>query len=92
MRRESRIPTHELNDRLIDMLDRTPPPNVRGRDLRINYATQVKTEPPVFAFFLNFPDLLPDSYKRYIERQLRKIYPLEGVPISFVFRKKNRDD
>ncbi|MFZ9869727.1 MAG: ribosome biogenesis GTPase Der [Candidatus Kapaibacteriota bacterium] len=92
VRREARIPTHELNDRLIDMLDRTPPPNVRGRDLRINYATQVKTEPPVFAFFLNFPDLLPDSYKRYIERQLRKIYPLEGVPISFVFRKKNRDD
>lgn len=92
VRREARIPTHELNDRLIDMLDRTPPPNVRGRDLRINYATQVKTEPPVFAFFLNFPDLLPDSYKRYIERQLRKIYPLEGVPISFVFRKKHRDE
>ncbi len=91
-RREARIPTHELNDRLIEMLDRTPPPNVRGRDLRINYATQVKTEPPVFAFFLNFPDLLPDSYKRYIERQLRKLYPLEGVPISFVFRKKHRDD
>lgn len=91
-RRQARIPTHELNDRLIEMLDRTPPPNVRGRDLRINYATQVKTEPPVFAFFLNFPDLLPDSYKRYIERQLRKLYPLEGVPISFVFRKKHRDE
>lgn len=88
-RRTRRIQTHELNERLIEMLEKTPPPAVRGRDLRINYATQVKTEPPVFAFFLNHPDLLPDSYKRYIERQLRKLYDFEGVPMSFVFRKKS---
>ena len=91
-RRQRRIPTHELNEQLIEMLERTPPPAVRGRDLRINYATQVKTEPPVFAFFLNHPDLLPDSYKRYVERQLRKLYDFEGVPMSFVFRKKSNRD
>jgi GTP-binding protein len=91
VRRSARIQTHELNDRLIDMLERTPPPNVRGRDLRINYVTQVKACPPTFAFFLNFPELLPDSYKRYIERQLRGLYDLIGVPISFVFRKKNKE-
>ncbi len=90
-RRLHRIPTHELNDRLIEMLERTPPPNVKGRDLRINYVTQVKSAPPVFAFFLNHPELLPESYKRYIERQLRGLYDLIGVPISFVFRKKNKD-
>ncbi len=89
-RRTRRIQTHELNERLIEMLEKTPPPAVRGRDLRINYATQVKTEPPVFAFFLNHPDLLPDSYKRYIERQLRKLYDFEGVPMSFLFRKKSK--
>jgi GTP-binding protein len=90
-RRCVRIPTHELNEELIAMLERTPPPSVKGRDLRINYVTQVKTEPPLFAFFLNFPELLPDAYKRFIERQLRKLHDLEGVPISFVFRKKSRD-
>jgi GTP-binding protein len=90
-RREARIPTHELNERLIEILEKTPPPSIRGRDLRINYVTQVRTAPPIFAFFLNFPELLPDSYKRYIERQLRKLYDYEGVPMSFVFRKKNKE-
>ena len=88
-RRTVRIPTHVINEELIAMLERTPPPSVRGRDLRINYVTQVGTEPPLFAFFLNFPELLPDSYKRFIERQLRNIHDFEGVPISFVFRKKS---
>lgn len=88
-RRCVRIPTHELNEELIAMLERTPPPSVRGRDLRINYVTQVGTEPPLFAFFLNFPELLPDAYKRFIERQLRNIHDFEGVPISFLFRKKS---
>ncbi|MBU3699293.1 MAG: ribosome biogenesis GTPase Der [Candidatus Kapabacteria bacterium] len=90
-RRCVRIPTHELNEELIAMLERTPPPSVKARDLRINYVTQVKTEPPLFAFFLNFPELLPDAYKRFIERQLRQIHDFEGVPISFVFRKKSRE-
>lgn len=89
-RRETRIPTHELNDALIQILERTPPPTVSGRDLRINYVTQVRVKPPMFAFFLNHPDLLPDAYKRFVERQLRGLYDLVGVPISFLFRKKNK--
>lgn len=88
-RRLMRVPTHEINERLIEILERTPPPAVRGRDLRINYVTQVRVAPPVFAFFLNHPDLLPDTYKRYIERQLRGLYDYTGVPISFLFKKKN---
>lgn len=91
-RRGSRIPTHELNEQLIAILERTPPPSIKARDLRINYVTQVKVKPPLFAFFLNFPELLPAAYKRFIERQLRKIYDFEGVPISFVFRKKNKKE
>ena len=89
VRRCTRIPTHELNENLMAMLERTPPPAVKARDLRINYVTQVKTEPPLFAFFLNHPELLPEAYKRFMERQLRKLHDLVGVPISFVFRKKN---
>ncbi|MBI2794328.1 MAG: ribosome biogenesis GTPase Der [Ignavibacteria bacterium] len=89
-RRSFRIQTHELNERLIEILEKTPPPSIKSRDLRINYVTQVRANPPVFAFFLNFPEFLPDSYKRYIERQLRGLYNLEGVPVSFVFRKKSK--
>jgi len=62
---------------------------VKGLDLRINYVTQVGTEPPVFAFFLNHPHLLPDSYKRFMERILRENFDFVGTPISFVFRRKN---
>ncbi len=86
--RKKRIGTSELNDDLLKEIERTPPPNMQGHDLRINYITQVKTEPPVFAFFSNFPDLIPESYRRFLERTLREKYGYEGVPISFIFRKK----
>ncbi|MCX7937678.1 MAG: ribosome biogenesis GTPase Der, partial [Chlorobi bacterium] len=87
-RRQHRIPTAQLNEVLLPALERTPPPAVRGRDLRINYVTQTGVAPPLFVFFTNFPDLVPDHYKRYIERTLRELFPLEGVPISLVFRRK----
>ncbi|MFM8178084.1 MAG: ribosome biogenesis GTPase Der, partial [Candidatus Kapaibacterium sp.] len=89
-RRRSRIPTAQLNDALLNDIEMTPPPSVRGFDLRINYITQIKTEPPMFAFFSNKPELIPDSYKRFLERALRRHHELEGVPVSFSFRKKNR--
>jgi len=44
--------------------------------------------PPIFAFFLNDPQYMPDNYKRYIENRLREEYGFEGVPMKVVFRKK----
>ncbi len=88
-RRKTRIKTSELNATLLPFFEKTPPPAVKGFDLRINYVTQVGTEPPVFAFFLNHPHLLPDSYKRFMERILRENFNFDGTPISFVFRRKN---
>lgn len=88
-KRLTRIKTSKLNETLIPFLQKTPPPSVRGHDLRINYITQVGEEPPVFAFFCNHPQLLPDAYKRFLERTLRKNFDFEGTPVSFVFRKKN---
>ena len=87
--RARRISTRVLNDTLQPILDNTPPPSVRGIDLRINYITQVNTNPPVFTFFCNNPKLLPDSYKRFIERAIREQFDFTGTPISFVFRRKN---
>ncbi|MCX7879121.1 MAG: ribosome biogenesis GTPase Der [Ignavibacteria bacterium] len=90
--RSSRITTSELNSIILPELEKFPPPAVRGRDLRINYITQVGIEPPVFAFFCNFPELLPDSYKRFIERIIRRNFGFEGTPISFIFKKKSKKD
>jgi GTP-binding protein len=87
--RKKRIDTNELNGALLEDIARTPPPSVGGHDLRINYITQVKTEPPVFAFFSNHPHEIPESYKRFLERMLRKHFGYAGVPVSFIFRKKN---
>ncbi|MBX3043861.1 MAG: ribosome biogenesis GTPase Der [Candidatus Kapabacteria bacterium] len=88
-RRLKRIKTSELNETMLKLLDATPPPSVRGYDLRINYITQVGVEPPVFAFFCNHPQLIPDSYKRFVERTMRRSFDFSGTPISFIFRRKN---
>lgn len=88
-RRNLRISTAELNRVLLPILEKTPPPAVKGKDLRINYITQVSTKPPLFAFFSNYPHLMPDSYKRFIENNLRNEFDFIGTPISFVFKKKN---
>ncbi len=87
--RNKRIPTGELNGALLEEIERTPPPNVRGHDLRINYITQVKVAPPVFAYFSNHPEEIPESYKRFLENTLRKHFGYDGVPVSLIFRKKS---
>lgn len=94
VRRTNRIATWKLNDELLEAISRTPPPAVRGHDLRINYITQSGTAPPLFIFFSNFPELIPEAYKRFLENKLREYHDFTGVPISFLFRKKNksRDD
>lgn len=88
-RRTARIPTWKLNDTLLEDIEKTPPPSVKGLDLRINYITQTGTAPPLFVFFSNHPELIPENYKRFLENKLREHLDLVGVPISFLFRKKN---
>lgn len=89
-RRSTRISTGKLNDILLTELDKTPPPSIKGKDLRINYITQVRVNPPIFAFFCNQPTLIPDAYKRFIENKLREKFDLVGTPVSFIFRRKNK--
>jgi len=91
-KRCNRISTSNLNKTILPVLERTPPPAVHGKDLRINYITQTGTEPPVFAFFCNYPQLIPDSYKKFMEKSIRSVFDFEGTPVSFVFRKKNKRD
>ncbi|MFH1051802.1 MAG: ribosome biogenesis GTPase Der [bacterium] len=91
-KRCNRVSTANLNKTILPILERTPPPAVHGRDLRINYITQTGIEPPVFAFFCNYPQLIPDSYKKFMEKSIRANFNFEGTPISFIFRKKNKND
>ena len=84
----SKIKTRLLNEIVQKIISKNPPPAVKGKHLKIKYSAQVKHSPPIFAIFMNHPDLVPISYKRYIENQLRKEIDLLGVPIKISFRKK----
>lgn len=86
--RKVKIPTAELNGYLLPIIKSTPPPAVKGKEIKINYVNQVKSEPPLFVFFCNFPELIVEHYKRFIENKIREKYQFTGIPISFKFRKK----
>ena len=86
--RARRIPTTSLNQLLEKTLAKQPPPSIKGRWIRIKYCSQVAINPPLFAFFLNYPNLIPEEYKRFLERKLREEYGFIGVPLKLAFRKK----
>ncbi len=83
------VKTSELNEALIKDIKITPPPPVKGKEIKINYITQVKTSPPVFAFFCNDPKAISENYKKFLERKLRGYFGFKGVPVTLIFKKKN---
>ena len=88
--RSKRIGTSELNKALLADIFHYPPSTKTGKDVRLNYVTQVKTLPPVFTFFANEPDLISTSYKRFLENKIREHWGFVGVPLSLQFRRKNK--
>jgi GTP-binding protein len=86
--RQKRIATPELNRWLETIMASSPPPATKGRDMRLIYVTQAQAEPPLFVFFTRDPELVGESYRRFLERRLREQYGFEGVPIRLTFRKR----
>ena len=83
-----RIPTNVINDVVLDATLLYPASTFNGGVLKVNYASQVSTNPPTFVFFVNDGKYLHFSYQRYLENQLRKNFMFEGCPIKMIFRKK----
>jgi len=83
-----RIQTRQLNLFLEDSVARLQPAAPQGREIKLNYCTQVAVAPPVIVIYSNHPDLIQTSYKRYIENRFREKFGFEGVPIRISFRKK----
>jgi GTP-binding protein len=86
--RNRKIKTSQLNDTLLELIEKTPPPSHRGRFIKIKYITQLPLAYPAFAFFCNHPHHVKDNYKYFLENQLRKNFNFTGVPISIFFRQK----
>jgi GTP-binding protein len=84
-----RIPTSQLNTLLASDIATFPPRARSGREIKINYFTQVKVKPPVFTFFCNEPRLIDENYRRYLENRLRAHFSFTGVPLVLTFKKKN---
>jgi GTP-binding protein len=83
-----RIQTSVLNDVIVDAVAMNPAPTDKGVRLRINYGTQVASRPPTFVLFVNDPELLHFSYKRYLENRIREAFDFTGTPIRILARQK----
>jgi len=81
-----RIGTGELNRALREALEGYQAPAVKGRRPKIYYLTQTGTNPPTFVFFVNDPARIKESYSRYLENRLRKLFGLDVSPIRVFFR------
>jgi len=87
--RTKKIPTSELNDAVLAEIEKNPPPSSpTGKEVRIKFVNQVGDYYPIFLFFSNYPNHIPDHYRKFLERTIRRIYGFEGVPITVSFRQK----
>jgi GTP-binding protein len=86
--RQKRITTSEVNQRLGELLARLQPPQAAGREVRLNYATQVQTSPPMIAVFGNHPELVEEHYVRYLHNGFREAWGFTGNPLRVVMRRK----
>jgi GTPase len=87
--RTKKIPTSELNDTILAEIEKNPPPSSpTGKEIRIKFVNQVGDYYPIFLFFSNYPNHIPDHYRRFLERTIRRMYGFEGVPITVSFRQK----
>ncbi len=87
-RKTTNITTSEINDKLQEVIERTPPPSIKGKYVKIKYITQLDTPYPAFVFFCNLPQYIKEPYKNFLENKIRTIWNFTGVPIRLVFRKK----
>ena len=87
-----RISTSQVNERLAELLARRQPSQAAGREVKLNYATQVSIAPPTIAFFGNHPDLVEEHYLRFLHNGFRETYPFTGNPLRILMRRKSGTD
>ncbi len=82
------ISTSKLNDALADLVEHHSIPMYKGREVKLYYATQVGTHPPIIIVFTNWPSGVPESYRRYLVHGFQRRFGLERIPVRVVFRKR----
>ena len=84
-----RIPTSQVNERLAELLARRQPSQAAGREVKLNYATQVSVQPPTIAVFGNHPDLVEEHYVRFLHNGFRDSWQFTGNPLRVLLRRKS---
>jgi len=83
-----RISTSQVNERLAELLARRQPSQAAGREVKLNYATQVSVQPPTIAVFGNHPDLVEEHYIRFLHNGFRESWEFTGNPLRILMRRK----
>lgn len=84
-----RLSTSQINQIIHRAQDDHPAPSSGGKQFKMYYGTQVRSDPPTFLIYANDPKLAHFSYVRFLENRVRVEYPFIGTPIRFVFRPRH---
>jgi GTP-binding protein len=85
-----RISTGDLNRFFAEVVERHDPPMIKGKRAKFYYLTQTNIRPPTFVMWVNDVSRIPESYRRYLENQLRARFRFEGTPIHWIFREHEK--
>jgi len=88
--RKREIPTGILNRVVQQAREGTAPRRMKGKQLKIFYAVQVRSGPPLFRLFVNDPSLMPSAYEHYLSNRLREAFGFEGTPLRFDLKSRPR--
>lgn len=86
--RKRKVSTHQLNEFVLELVEKTPPPSYKGKYIKIKYVTQLPTPYPSISLYCNLPQYIREPYKRFIENNIREKFNFEGCPMEIYFRKK----
>lgn len=87
--RRQRIATNKLNEVMLPIIAKMPPPANKGKYIKVKYVTQLpNTQIPSFVFFCNLPQWVKEPYRRFVENRMRDNWNLRGTPINVFFREK----
>ncbi|HOG05362.1 MAG TPA: ribosome biogenesis GTPase Der [Paludibacter sp.] len=87
--KQRKIPTSQLNEFLLPLIQNYPPPALKGKYIKIKYITQLpNTQIPTFIFFANLPQYIKEPYRRFLENKIRSKWNFKGTPVQLFFRQK----
>lgn len=87
--KKRRIPTSQLNDFMLPLIENFPPPAIKGKYVKIKFVSQVpETQVPTFILYANLPQYIKAPYLRFLENKLRENWEFSGTPMLIFPRQK----